>query len=68
MPEEDGFTFLREIRARPSPSNATPVIALTAFGRPEDRMHALAAGFTEYLKKPIEPEELVSAALRVTGR
>jgi PAS domain S-box-containing protein len=68
MPEEDGFAFLREVRARPSPSNATPVIALTAFGRPEDRIQALAAGFTEYLKKPIQPEELVSAALRVTRR
>ncbi len=68
MPEEDGFAFLREIRALPSASNATPVIALTAFGRPEDRAQALAAGFTDYLKKPIQPEELVAAALRVIAR
>jgi PAS domain S-box-containing protein len=68
MPEEDGFVFLREIRALPSEANATPVIALTAFGRPEDRVQALAAGFTDYLKKPIQPEELVAAALRVIAR
>ncbi|MDP9190389.1 MAG: ATP-binding protein [Acidobacteriota bacterium] len=67
MPGEDGFAFLREVRALPSASRATPIIALTAFGRPEDRLFALAAGFTEYLKKPIQPEELVSAALRATG-
>jgi PAS domain S-box-containing protein len=68
MPEEDGFVFLHEIRARPSASNATPVIALTAFGRPEDRAQALAAGFTDFLKKPIQPEELVAAAERVIAR
>jgi CheY-like chemotaxis protein len=68
MPEEDGYAFLRAIRARPAPSNATPVIALTAFGRPEDRQHALAAGFDAYLKKPIDPEELTSTALRLAAR
>ena len=65
MPEEDGFAFLRAVRALPGSSNATPLIALTAFGRPEDRQHALAAGFDAYLKKPVDPEELASTVLRL---
>lgn len=67
MPEEDGFAFVRAVRALPAPSNATPVIALTAFGRPEDRQHALAAGFDAYLKKPVDPEELASTVLRLSA-
>jgi CheY-like chemotaxis protein len=64
MPEEDGYVFLRTVRALPLPASATPIVALTAFGRPEHRQHALAAGFDEYLKKPIDPAELTSAILR----
>jgi PAS domain S-box-containing protein len=44
MPEEDGFSFLRALRALPAPWQRTPVIALTAFGRPEDRQRALGGG------------------------
>jgi PAS domain S-box-containing protein len=68
MPEEDGFAFMRAVRALPKPSNTTPVIALTAFGRPEDRQHALAAGFDQYLKKPIDPEELAATVLACRRR
>jgi len=63
MPEQDGFAFLRAIRSRPDPSRDTPIIALTAFGRPEDRQQALAAGFNAYLKKPVDLEELTSTVL-----
>jgi CheY-like chemotaxis protein len=68
MPEEDGFAFVRAIRALPASTKATPIIALTAFGRPEDRQHALAAGFDAYLKKPVDPEELASTVLRLSAR
>ncbi len=64
MPEEDGYAFVRAVRALPAPANTTPVIALTAFGRPEERQYALAAGFDEYLKKPIDPLDLASTVLR----
>ena len=63
MPGEDGFAFVRALRAA---SKTTPVIALTAFGRPEDRLHALASGFDAYLKKPVDPEELASTVLRLS--
>jgi PAS domain S-box-containing protein len=66
MPEEDGFAFIRAVRLLPSASNATPVVALTAFGRPEDRQHALAAGFDAYLKKPVDPQELAATVQRLS--
>jgi len=59
MPEEDGFSFLRALRALPAPWRDTPVIALTAFGRPEDRQRALTAGFDAYLKKPVEAGDIL---------
>jgi PAS domain S-box-containing protein len=68
MPEQDGFAFVQAVRALPAPGNETPVIALTAFGRPEDRKHALAAGFDEYLKKPVDPAALASMVLRLSAR
>jgi len=67
MPIEDGFAFVREIRALPPPLKNTPIIALTAFGRPEDRQHALAAGFDAYIKKPVDPGELVSTVLSLSA-
>jgi PAS domain S-box-containing protein len=68
MPVEDGFAFVRAVRALPTAARATPVIALTAFSRPEDREHALAAGFDAYLQKPVDPEELASTVLRISRR
>jgi PAS domain S-box-containing protein len=67
MPEEDGYAFLRAIRALPPPASTTPIIALTAFGHPDDRRHALAAGFDEYLKKPIDPGELTATVRRIVA-
>jgi PAS domain S-box-containing protein len=68
MPGEDGYVFLREIRARPDASSKTPILALTAFGRPEDRIRALDAGFDAYLKKPVDPAELAENVQRLTMR
>jgi CheY-like chemotaxis protein len=65
MPQEDGYAFVRELRANPDAHIATlPVIALTAFGRAEDQESALGSGFDDYLKKPVEPADLANAVLR----
>ncbi|HSU40686.1 MAG TPA: ATP-binding protein, partial [Polyangiaceae bacterium] len=62
MPEEDGYSFIRRIRALPGSEAArVPALALTAFTRPEDRTSASAAGFTTHVSKPVDPEALVSA-------
>jgi PAS domain S-box-containing protein len=68
MPEEDGYVFLREIRGRPDALRSTPILALTAFGRPDDRLHALNAGFDAYLKKPVDPAELAESVQRLAAR
>jgi PAS domain S-box-containing protein len=68
MPGEDGYAFVRAVRALPAARNMMPVIALTAFARPEDRHLALAAGFDAYLKKPVDPEELAATVLRLSAR
>jgi DNA-binding response OmpR family regulator len=37
-------------------------LAVTAYGRSEDRLHALAAGYQQHLAKPVVPGELVVVA------
>jgi CheY-like chemotaxis protein len=62
MPEEDGYAFIRRVRALPPESGSrTPAVALTALARPRDRVRALAAGFQTHMSKPVDPSELVLA-------
>jgi signal transduction histidine kinase len=68
MPGEDGYTLIRKVRARKSEEGGRMVaMALTAYGREEDRMRALSAGFQEHVGKPIQPSQLVRLVARVTG-
>jgi signal transduction histidine kinase/CheY-like chemotaxis protein len=61
MPGEDGYALLQRLRALSGPGTVVPIVALTAFARPEDRQRALEAGFQAHLAKPIDPEQLVAA-------
>ncbi len=62
MPDEDGYSLIRRIRALSQPHRAsTPAAALTAFARDEDRRQALNAGFQLHLSKPVDPSTLRSA-------
>jgi signal transduction histidine kinase/ActR/RegA family two-component response regulator len=67
MPNGTGYDLVRQVRAREH-WNLLPIVALTAQGRTDDRERALAAGFTDYLGKPIEPAVLVQAMRRALGR
>ena len=67
MPEEDGYVFLRAIRGRADAFRTTPILALTAFGRSEDRLRALDAGFDAYLAKPVDPAELAECVQRLAS-
>jgi len=60
MPEEDGYSLIRRVRARPSERGGeVPAAALTSYARAEDRARALAAGFQMHVPKPIDPSALV---------
>jgi len=61
MPDEDGFSFIRRIRAMDAASgNHLPVVALTAMVREEDQARSLAAGFDLHISKPVVPSDLVA--------
>jgi CheY-like chemotaxis protein len=62
MPDEDGYAALKKVRALEAAQGAAadqiPAIALTAYGRSEDRLRALQAGFNMHVAKPVDPAEL----------
>jgi PAS domain S-box-containing protein len=69
MPSEDGFSLVRKLREWEKTSDGVlPAIALTAFGRVEDRTRALYAGFQMHITKPVEPVELVVAVRSLIER
>jgi CheY-like chemotaxis protein len=69
MPEEDGYTLMRKIRAlKPEQGGEIPAAALSAYVRAEDRVRSLAAGFQAHVRKPVEPAELVAVVTSLAGR
>ncbi|HEX3358644.1 MAG TPA: response regulator, partial [Tepidisphaeraceae bacterium] len=69
MPGDDGYALIRRIRSLDhSKGGNIPAIALTAYGRAEDRVKAVNAGFQMHLTKPIEPVELITMIAGATGR
>ena len=69
MPEEDGYSLIRKLRALPADQGGTtPAIALTAYARAEDRVNALLSGFQHHLAKPAGPVELVAVLASIAPR
>ena len=59
MPGEDGYSLMRRVREWERESGSyIPAVALTAYGRSDDRLRALRAGFQMHVAKPVEPAEL----------
>jgi CheY-like chemotaxis protein len=63
LPEMDGTEVLRRIRAD-TQLRGLPVIALTAHAMATDREKFLAAGFDDYVSKPIVDENLLLDAIK----
>jgi signal transduction histidine kinase/DNA-binding response OmpR family regulator len=69
MSEEDGYAFIRQVRALPREQGGRiPAAALTAYARSEDRLKALSAGYHTHVTKPVDPAELVAVVASLAGR
>jgi PAS domain S-box-containing protein len=67
MPGEDGYAFIRRLRAAGDFSDI-PAVALTGFSEPEARHLALTAGFQRFVPKPVEVDELAEVVLTLAER
>ena len=68
MPGEDGYTFIKRVRALDASAATTPAAALTALATKEDRRRSLDAGFQLHLSKPIDGESLIRAVAMLVRR
>jgi CheY-like chemotaxis protein len=59
MPEMDGYVTMRRIRKNRR-FGMLPIIALTAKAMKGDREKCLEAGASDYIAKPVNPEQLLS--------
>jgi CheY-like chemotaxis protein/two-component sensor histidine kinase len=71
LPDMNGCEVAREIRRRFPKDGATrgpALIAVTGYGREEDRRRSEEAGFDYHFTKPLDPELLASALRDIRGR
>lgn len=67
MPVLDGMATVRKIRENPAMASL-PVLAVTAYAMRGDREKTLAAGFDEYLSKPISSASLDAELERIWNK
>lgn len=67
MPDEDGCSFMRRLRARePGRGGLIPALALSVVSAVDVRSRALAAGFQLHLAKPVDIDRLRAAVLELS--
>jgi len=66
MPGIDGYELAVQLRALPEYKHV-PMIAVTGFSQYDDRDYALAAGFDEYMRKPIDLAVLTETLQRLSS-
>ena len=68
MQEEDGYSFIRRLRASERQEEGILPAALSAYARTEDRTKAIRAAFQIHLAKPVEPAELLAVVSSLAAR
>lgn len=70
MPNKDGYAFIAAVRAHPMPEvRNILMIAVTSYTAEHFRTQAEAAGFDDFITKPVSPAQLTkSVAERLIGR
>lgn len=68
MPDEDGYSLIKKVRALDDKVSRIPAVALTGYARVEDRLNALSAGYNMHVPKPIEPTELIVVIASLTAQ
>jgi CheY-like chemotaxis protein len=69
LPEEDGLSLIRRLRQLPHDRGGRlPAIALTAHANAAMERAALEAGFQRFLRKPIDPGQLLQVLRELLSR
>jgi hypothetical protein len=69
MPGEDGYSLIHKVRALDADRGGnTPAVALTAYGRTQDRTRSLSVGYNMHVPKPVDPGELTAIIASLAGR
>ncbi|MEQ1621030.1 MAG: response regulator [Methylococcales bacterium] len=66
MPNKDGITLIRDLRALPQ-YKFVPMLMLTTESGMEKKMEGKAAGATGWMVKPFNPDQLLKTLLKVLG-
>lgn len=66
MPNMDGITLIKELRAKPE-YQATPILMLTTEADDAKKGAGREAGATGWIVKPFNPEKLLSVVKKVSG-
>jgi two-component system chemotaxis response regulator CheY len=64
MPQMDGITFVKHLKASPA-YKFTPVIMLTTESQESKKAEGKAAGARAWITKPFQPSQLVDAVARL---
>ncbi len=66
-PTSMGFELARRLRAQPQ-TNGTVLVAVTGWGKEEDRQRSREAGFDLHLVKPVEPDQILDQVRKAAAK
>jgi CheY-like chemotaxis protein len=65
MPDENGYSLMRRVRALNNRTGEIPAIAISALASEVSLSESLEAGFQAYLAKPVDLDQLIETVLSV---